>query len=146
MLARIGLQKTIRGVRAIERRVEGRGDAPAEVIRGYGAAVRSALTDDGRPPLEASGLKLRGRLAAIDASLGRAAKKGGAARVAAAAGDRRPGADGDGGLVAGGRSSVRLGTRGGLPALFFERGCPNGSIGTETPAERGYPLRAASRR
>ena len=29
-------------------------------IRGYCAAVRSALTDDGRPPLEAPGLKLAG--------------------------------------------------------------------------------------
>ena len=71
------LKKKVRGVRGIERQVEGRTDPEAEVIRGYCSAVRSALTDDGRPPLEASGLKLHDRLTAIDASLGRAAEKGG---------------------------------------------------------------------
>ena len=49
----------------------------AEAVRGYCSAVRSALTDDGRPPLEASGLKLHERLRGIDASLGRVAEKGG---------------------------------------------------------------------
>jgi hypothetical protein len=43
----------------------------------YCLAVRSAITDDGRPPLTASGLKLRDRLEAIDASLGRLEEKGG---------------------------------------------------------------------
>jgi len=42
-----------RGVRRIERAAEGRGDAEAEVVRGYAAAVRSAITDDGRAPLAA---------------------------------------------------------------------------------------------
>ena len=42
------------------------------MIRGYCSAVRSALTDDGRPPLEASGLKLHARLTAIAGSLARA--------------------------------------------------------------------------
>lgn len=65
------LKKTVRGVRAIERRVEGRADPEAEVIRGYCSAVRSARTDDGRPPLEASGLKLCDRLSAIGESLDR---------------------------------------------------------------------------
>jgi hypothetical protein len=40
-----------RRVKAIERKVEGRDDPEARAIRGYCAAVRSALTDDGRPPL-----------------------------------------------------------------------------------------------
>jgi hypothetical protein len=71
------LKKKVRGVRGIERQVEGRTDPEADVIRGYCSAVRSALTDDGRPPLEASGLKLHDRLSAIDASLGRVAEKGG---------------------------------------------------------------------
>jgi hypothetical protein len=71
------LKKTVRGVRPIERAVEGRDDPEAEVTRGYCLAVRSALTDDGRPPLVAAGLKLLDRLAAIDASLGRLEKKGG---------------------------------------------------------------------
>ena len=40
------LKKRVRGVRPIERRLEGRSDPEAEVVRGYCAAVRSALTDD----------------------------------------------------------------------------------------------------
>src|SRR5215210_919454 len=71
------LKKRVRGVRPIERAVEGREDAEAEAVRGYCAAVRSAITDDGRPPLAASGLRLEDRLAAVAASLDRAATKGG---------------------------------------------------------------------
>src|SRR5205823_10182698 len=56
--AKVQLKKKVRGIRPIERKVEGRDDDEAEVIRGYCAAVRTALTDDGRPPLQASGLRL----------------------------------------------------------------------------------------
>jgi transposase-like protein len=70
------LKKRVRGVRPIERAVEGRDDAEARAVRSYGAAVRSALTDDGRPPLAASGLQLHDRLTAVAASLGRVAKGG----------------------------------------------------------------------
>src|SRR5207253_10087510 len=71
------LKKRVRAVRGIKRRTEGRSDVEAEVIRGYCSAVRSAPTDDGRPPLEASGLKLHARLSAITASLERVAEKRG---------------------------------------------------------------------
>ena len=71
------LKKKVREVRGIERSVEGRADVEAEVVRGYCSAVRSALTDDGRPPLAASGLRLHGRLRAIADSLGRVEGKGG---------------------------------------------------------------------
>jgi hypothetical protein len=71
------LKKKVRGVRQIERAVENRDDQAAEVVRGYCGAVRAALTDDGRPPLAAAGLKLKERLHAISDSLGRAAEKGG---------------------------------------------------------------------
>jgi transposase-like protein len=71
------LKKKVRAVRGVERRTEGRDDPEASVIRGYCSAVRSALTDDGRPPLEASGLKLHARLTAIAGSLDRAEAKGG---------------------------------------------------------------------
>ena len=71
------LKKEVRGVRKIERAAAGRDGPEAEATRGYGGAVRGAWTDDGRPPLEASGLKLRQRLGAVPASLGRAAAKGG---------------------------------------------------------------------
>jgi hypothetical protein len=70
------LKKQVRGVRPIERHLEARHDPEAEAIRGYCLAVRSALTDDGRPPLAASGLKLHDRLEAIQASLERVAQKG----------------------------------------------------------------------
>src|SRR5437867_3575937 len=62
------LKKHVRGVRPIERSLEGRTDAEAETIRGYCDAVRSALTDDGRPPLEAAGLRLHERLSAVATS------------------------------------------------------------------------------
>jgi hypothetical protein len=70
------LKKHIRGVRPIERSLEQRKDTEAEVIRGYCLAVRSALTDDGRPPLSAPGLKLHGRISSIATSLARIAEKG----------------------------------------------------------------------
>lgn len=71
------LKKTVRGVRPLERHSEGSHDGEARVVAGYCAAVRSALTDDGRPPLAAPGLKLKGRLEAIAGSLDRIAGKGG---------------------------------------------------------------------
>lgn len=71
------LKKQVRGVRPIERGVEGRDDPVAEVIREYCLAVRGAITDDGRPPLGAAGLRLHDRLTAIHASLGRVREKGG---------------------------------------------------------------------
>jgi hypothetical protein len=70
------LKKHVRGVRPIERAVEGGDDAAARAARGSCAAVRSAITDDGRPPLAASGLRLRDRLAAVAASLDRVAQRG----------------------------------------------------------------------
>src|SRR5215813_11580793 len=70
------LKKRVRGVRPIERQLDGRTDPEAEVIRGYCGAVRSALTDDGRPPLVAAGLRLHDRLDAIAQSLERVEKRG----------------------------------------------------------------------
>jgi hypothetical protein len=65
------LKKRVRGVRPIERELEGHTGAEAEAVRGYCLAIRSALTDDGRPPLAASGLKLKERLETIATSLER---------------------------------------------------------------------------
>ena len=77
------LKKRVRGIRKIERQAEKRAeadedDAEAEIVHGSCAAVRAALTDDGLPPLAASGLKLHDRLSRIATSLD---------RVAALAGD-----------------------------------------------------------
>ena len=67
------LKRRVRGARKVERKAEAAGDddVEAEVVRGYCAAVRGALTDDGLPPLAASGLRLLDRLGAIAASLDR---------------------------------------------------------------------------
>jgi hypothetical protein len=70
------LKKRVRGIRPIERQAEkegGEDDEEGELVRGYCAAVRSALTDDGLPPLAAAGLKLHDRLEQIAASLDRVA-------------------------------------------------------------------------
>jgi hypothetical protein len=70
------LKKQLRGIRPIERAIEKRTGGEAEAIWGYCLAVRSALTDDGKPPLEAPGLKLHARISAIVASLTRVSEKG----------------------------------------------------------------------
>jgi len=70
------LKKRVRGVRRIERSVEAASEPQAEVALGYCAAVRSAITDDGRPPLGAPGLQLKERLEAVEGSLQRVAEKG----------------------------------------------------------------------
>jgi hypothetical protein len=71
------LKKQVRGVRPIERGLEERTDEEAEAVRGYCLAVRSALTDDGQPPLDPAGLRLQERLQAIDASIARIEEKRG---------------------------------------------------------------------
>jgi hypothetical protein len=75
------LKKRVRGIRPIERQAEKEAeegeDDEAEIVRGYCAAVRAALTDDGLPPLAASGLKLQDRLSRIAASLDRVAARAG---------------------------------------------------------------------
>jgi hypothetical protein len=71
------LKKRVRDVRPVERQAEKEQGQEASVVLDYCAAVRSALTDDGRPPLAASGLKLHDRLTKIVASLDRVAAKAG---------------------------------------------------------------------
>ena len=71
------LQKRVRGVRPLERALEGRTDGEAKAIRGYCLAVRSAITDDGRPPLSAPGIRLHERLQSIVTSIERIEEKGG---------------------------------------------------------------------
>lgn len=71
------LKKQVRGVRRLERKAAQRSDAMGGVIHDYCQVVRGALTDDGRPPLMASGLRLHYRLSAIARSLARVRKKRG---------------------------------------------------------------------
>jgi hypothetical protein len=70
------LKKQVRGIRPIEREVEQQNSEEASITRKYCLAVRSALTDDGHPPLSAPGLKLHKRLSLIVASLERVAEIG----------------------------------------------------------------------
>src|SRR5216684_8702916 len=70
------LKKRIRGIRAIERSLEEESGEEAQTVHEYCLAVRSSLTDDGHPPLSASGLKLHDRLTQISASIDRVGKKG----------------------------------------------------------------------
>jgi len=71
------LKKLVRGVRPLERQAECQATPEAEVVQGFCAAVRGALSEEARPPLELGGLRLRERLTAVEASLERLAKKGG---------------------------------------------------------------------
>ena len=75
------LKKAVRGVRPIERALEARTDPEAEAVRGYCLAVRSALTDDGQPPLCASGLHLHERLTTIHTSIAHVAEQRGGSRA-----------------------------------------------------------------
>jgi len=75
--AKTVLKKHVRGIRPIERALEACTDGEAEAIRDYCLAVRSALTDDGRPPLCADGLRLHDRLQQIHDSIQRVEEKRG---------------------------------------------------------------------
>jgi hypothetical protein len=71
------LKKQVRGIRPIERGLEQEGGEEAQIVQAYCLAVRSALTDDGYPPLSAPGLLLQDRLSQISDSIDRVAQKRG---------------------------------------------------------------------
>ena len=75
--AKTELKKYVKGVREIEREVAEREGTTGATIRSYCLAVRSALADDGKPPLQLAGLTMHDRLSAIQSSLDRVAQKGG---------------------------------------------------------------------
>jgi len=70
------LKKQVRGIRNIERSISSSDEKVTQSVRKYCLAVRGSLTSDGRPPLDASGLKLQERLTLIAQSLERVDKKG----------------------------------------------------------------------
>jgi hypothetical protein len=73
--AKTELKKQVRGVRPIERALEAHPTPENEAIRGYCLAVRASLTDDGRSPLDAPGLRLYERVSQISDSIGRIQEK-----------------------------------------------------------------------
>lgn len=75
--AKAELKKQVRGVRPIERALEEHPTPENEAIRGYCLAVRASLTDDGRSPLDAPGLRLYERMSQIRDSIGRIQEKKG---------------------------------------------------------------------
>ena len=75
------LKKQVRGIGEIERSVGAEDTPEADATRDYCQALRSAITDDGLPPLDAPGLTLRSRLTAVADSLERVQEKGGTSRA-----------------------------------------------------------------
>lgn len=112
------LKKRVRGIRPLERAVEGQTDDEAEVVRGYALAVRSALSDDGQAPLDSPGLRLQERLSQIVESLQRVEEKGGLAAPRAHEGHPR----------------ARLG-RDGEPVAAPPDRLPLGACGSPRPGE-----------
>jgi hypothetical protein len=87
--AKTQLKKQLRGVRPIERALEQHSTPENQAIGGYCLAVRASLTDDGRSPLQPSGLKLFDRVTQVSDSLARIQRKKLTSifKVLAAAGD-----------------------------------------------------------
>jgi hypothetical protein len=79
--AKTQLKKQLRGVRPIERALEEHKTPENEAIRGYCLAVRASLTDDGRSPLDAPGLRLYERVTQISDSIARVQEKKGYPRL-----------------------------------------------------------------
>jgi hypothetical protein len=73
--AKTEVKKRLRGVRPIERALEEHPTPENDAIRDYCLAVRASLTDDGRSPLEASGLRLYSRITQISDSIERVQEK-----------------------------------------------------------------------
>lgn len=70
------LKKRVRGIRVIERAIQDSDEETSQIVTDYCLAVRSALTQDGRPPLETPGLKLQEHLSAIEQSVERMSSQG----------------------------------------------------------------------
>ncbi len=75
--AKTQLKQHLRGVRPIERALEEYHTPENEAIRGYCLAVRASLTDDGRSPLQPSGLRLYDRITQVSDSIARVQEKKG---------------------------------------------------------------------
>src|SRR5436309_7982736 len=78
--AKTQLKKHLRGVRPIERALEEHKTPENEAMQGYCVAVRASLTDDGRSPLQPSGLKLYDRITQVSDSIARVQEKKGCHR------------------------------------------------------------------
>jgi hypothetical protein len=68
---KVDLKKKVRGIKAIERKAEFENDKKSKVVLQYCQAIRYALLDEGKYPLEPGGLKLYRMLRQIKQSLER---------------------------------------------------------------------------
>ncbi|WP_339381894.1 hypothetical protein [Calothrix parietina] len=64
--SRLKLKKHVRGICQIEHSVIDSDEPFTQIVHGYCLAVRGSLTNDGRPPLDSSGLKLLECLSLIE--------------------------------------------------------------------------------
>lgn len=64
-----GIKKSLRGIRAIERKLDKDNSEESEIVKDYLAAVRSVLLEDGNPPLDLPGIRIYETSEAIQASL-----------------------------------------------------------------------------
>ncbi|QJD81964.1 transposase [Cohnella herbarum] len=64
-----GIKKSLRGIRAIERKLVKDNSEDSEIAKDYLAAVRSVLLEDGNPPLDLPGIRVFETSEVIQASL-----------------------------------------------------------------------------
>ena len=107
--AKTQLKKHLRGVRPIERALEEGSTPENDAIRGYCLAVRASVTDDGRSPLEAAGLRLYERVAQVNAPLPGSREKKTAPSLEAVAAPSHERIAGHGHPVAAAPASLRTG-------------------------------------
>jgi len=75
------LKQKVRGIREVERKVAHDAGDEARTVRGYCIAVREALRDDGKYPLEPAGITLYEKLDKIRESLSRVIEKRGSKKL-----------------------------------------------------------------
>jgi hypothetical protein len=66
---KIGIKKSLRGIREIERKLDKSDSVESAVVKDYLAAVRSVLLEDGNPPLDLPGIRIYETAEVIQASL-----------------------------------------------------------------------------
>lgn len=72
------LKKSMRGIREVERKLDQTDSRESDIAKGYLAAVRALLLEDGNPPLDLPGMRIYQQAQAIQASLQKCLIKKGA--------------------------------------------------------------------
>lgn len=69
------LKKSMRGIRDLERKIDQTDSPETDIAKGYIAAVRALLLEDGNPPLDLPGMRIYEQAKAIQGSLQRCLSK-----------------------------------------------------------------------